>query len=102
MRPPEVAERVFRLGTKGANFDLVAEAGEAVLVDAGYPRYDDQVTAALSALGMPISSLRAVIVTHHHVDHVGTAERLASSSGATVLVHEGDAPIVRGERRSHV
>jgi glyoxylase-like metal-dependent hydrolase (beta-lactamase superfamily II) len=43
-----------------------------------------------------------VIVTHHHVDHVGTAGAVRSRSGARVLVHAADGDIVSGERRSHV
>jgi glyoxylase-like metal-dependent hydrolase (beta-lactamase superfamily II) len=57
---------------------------------------------ALEGLGLPADSVRAVLVTHHHVDHVGTAERVRRSMGATVYVHANDADVVRGKRRSHV
>jgi glyoxylase-like metal-dependent hydrolase (beta-lactamase superfamily II) len=102
MKPIEVADRVYRLGTKWVNYYLVVEAGEATLVDAGYPGYSRQLDAALDGLGMTRGSVGAVIVTHHHVDHAGIAERLRSSAGARVYAHEDDAPTVRGERRSHV
>lgn len=42
-----------------------------------------------------------MVVTHHHVDHAGTAETVRSRGGAEVLVGADDAPIVRGERPSH-
>jgi glyoxylase-like metal-dependent hydrolase (beta-lactamase superfamily II) len=93
---------VYRLGTRWANFYLVTEGGDGMLVDAGYPGYVEQIVQAVSSLGKPLSAISSVIVTHHHVDHTGTAEKLRSLAGATVLVHPGDAPIVRGERRSHV
>jgi glyoxylase-like metal-dependent hydrolase (beta-lactamase superfamily II) len=102
MRPPEVADGIFRLGTRWANFYLLVDGHEATLVDAGYPRYWPQVTQALDGLGLPANSIAAVLVTHHHVDHVGTAEQVRRSTGATVHVHEHDAEIVCGERRSHV
>lgn len=35
--PQQVAERVYRLGTKWINFHLIEEDGEYTLVDAGYP-----------------------------------------------------------------
>lgn len=101
-RPPEVADGVYRLGTKWANFYLVVDGDEAALIDAGYPGYQDQVTAALESLGTRLSGVASVVVTHHHVDHAGTAEHWRSVAGASVFVHGGDAPIVRGERRSHV
>jgi glyoxylase-like metal-dependent hydrolase (beta-lactamase superfamily II) len=102
LKPAEVADGVFRLGTKWVNFYLLVDQGEATLIDAGYPGYWPQVSEALGALGLPNDSLSAVVVTHHHVDHVGTAEQCRREAGATVYVHEADAPIVRGERRSHV
>jgi glyoxylase-like metal-dependent hydrolase (beta-lactamase superfamily II) len=57
MKPYEVAEGVHRLGTKWANFYLVRDDENWTLVDAGYPRYLEQLTGALAALG---SSLEAV------------------------------------------
>jgi glyoxylase-like metal-dependent hydrolase (beta-lactamase superfamily II) len=81
---PEVAARVFRLGTRWANFYLVVEGSDATLVDAGYPRYWPEITEALEGLGLSADSIRAVLVTHHHVDHVGTADQVRRSAGATV------------------
>jgi glyoxylase-like metal-dependent hydrolase (beta-lactamase superfamily II) len=98
---PEVADRVFRLGTRWANFYLVAEDGEFTVVDTGYPGYWRELMQAVDRLGATASAITGAIVTHHHVDHAGTAERL-SRVGASVLVHKADAAIVRGERRSHV
>jgi glyoxylase-like metal-dependent hydrolase (beta-lactamase superfamily II) len=97
----EVAPGVFRLGTPWANFYLVAAEGEFVLVDAGYPRYWPQVERVLAQFGAPLDAIAAVIVTHHHVDHAGTAEQARSAAGATVFVHEADAPVVEGDRASH-
>jgi glyoxylase-like metal-dependent hydrolase (beta-lactamase superfamily II) len=102
MRPAEVADGIYRLGTRWANFYLLVDGREATLVDAGYPRYGPQITEALKALRLAADSITAVLVTHHHVDHVGTVERVRRATGATVYVHANDAEIVRGERRSHV
>ena len=102
MRPPEVADGVFRLGTKWANFHLVADGDRLTMIDAGYPRYWSQLVAAVEALDRAPGDIAAVVVTHHHVDHAGTAERARTQAGARVLIHERDAPKVSGERRSHV
>ena len=99
--PPEVAEGVYRLGTKWINFHLVEEEGEFTLVDAGYPGYWKHLAAAVEALGTSPEAIRAVILTHHHADHVGTAARLRSTAGTRVLIGEGDAWIVGGRYPSH-
>jgi glyoxylase-like metal-dependent hydrolase (beta-lactamase superfamily II) len=100
-RPPEIAKGVYRLGTRWVNVYLVAEEAEYTLFDAGYPGYWTYLTAAIDALGARPEAIRAVIVTHHHADHAGTAERLRSTAGSRVLVGEGDAWIVAGKYPSH-
>ncbi len=65
---------------------------------AGYWRY---LTKAVDALGTSLEAIRAVILTHHHVDPVGIAQRLKSTVGARVLVGEGDRWIVAGKYPSH-
>jgi glyoxylase-like metal-dependent hydrolase (beta-lactamase superfamily II) len=100
-RPPEVAEGVYRLGTRWINFYLVREGREFTLVDAGYPGYWRYLVDAVRALDTSLEAIRAVILTHHHADHAGTAERLRSTGGARVLAGEGDAWIVAGRYPSH-
>lgn len=97
-----VADGVFLLGTRWVNFYLVVDGDECLLVDGGYAGYHSALVERLARLGKRPDAVTAVIVTHHHVDHVGVAERLRTSGAASVFVHEDDAPIVTGERRSHV
>ena len=98
----EVATGVYRLGTKWANFYVLVEGADALVVDAGYPSYFNQVTGLFDELGLSLSAIAAVVVTHHHVDHAGTAERIRSRAHSRVLVHESDEPKVTGAQRSHV
>lgn len=50
----------------------------AIVVDPGAA---DPVWEALDRLGVP---LQAILVTHHHADHVGAVQALHQASGATV------------------
>jgi glyoxylase-like metal-dependent hydrolase (beta-lactamase superfamily II) len=100
-RPVEVAEGVYRLGTKWINFYLVEEDGEFTLIDAGYPGYWKYLVHAVAALDTSLEAIRAVIVTHHHADHAGVAARLRATAGARVLVGSEDAWIVGGRYPSH-
>ena len=67
------------------------------LIDAGPPAQADAIAGALGDLGLGLAGLRQIILTHFHGDHVGSAAGLAARSGARVLAHRADAPVIRGE-----
>ena len=46
---------------------------------------------ALAKLGHTVADIDAVLITHHHPDHAGTAERLRLA-GAQAYSHPADAP----------
>lgn len=90
----EVAPGVHRLGNALVNFYLVEADGGLTLVDAGLPGFHGQLEAFLRERGRRVAELDAVVLTHGHSDHVGIAEKVRQE-GVPVLVHEGDAEMVR-------
>jgi glyoxylase-like metal-dependent hydrolase (beta-lactamase superfamily II) len=67
------------------------------LIDSGPPGQADRIAAAFGDLGLSLTGLRQIILTHFHQDHVGSAADLAARSGAQVLAHRADALVIRGE-----
>jgi glyoxylase-like metal-dependent hydrolase (beta-lactamase superfamily II) len=94
----EVAEGVHRLGTEWVNWYLVDDGGLTV-VDSGFPRYFEQLRALLASMGRALADVDAVVLTHYHSDHMGSAERIRKEGGATVYAPEGDAAGVRGDAK---
>jgi glyoxylase-like metal-dependent hydrolase (beta-lactamase superfamily II) len=45
------------------------------------------LTAGLAAIGYKVSDIERLIITHHHTDHVGLAQRIVDESGAAVWAH---------------
>lgn len=72
----EVAPGVFRLGTTYVGWYAVQDAGAYTFVDAGLPGHWAQMAGFLASRGAPLSAVKAVVLTHHHEDHKGNAERL--------------------------
>ena len=95
----EVAPGVFRLGTTFVGCYAVEEAGAYTFFDTGLPGYWRQMVGFLATRGASISAVEAVVLTHHHDDHRGNAERLRKQAGARVLVHQDDlaATLRKGE-----
>ena len=93
----QVAPGVHRLSSNYTNWYVLEEGGRLTVLDAGLPGDWDDFSAALSKLGRTPADIDAVLITHHHADHAGNAERMRSS-GARVLSHPADAPYLRGEK----
>ena len=96
------------LGLKGAISSFLLEVPEPVLVDPGPATCLNMLRARLAERGLAISDLRAVILTHIHLDHAGATGHLVSENdGLTVHVHTDAAPhvadpdrLVRSTRRT--
>jgi len=74
------------------NSYLIRCAGGFLLIDTSYPGEYDAFTAGLNSLGIDISDIRYLLLTHHHDDHAGFASRLIKDTGAVLIVHEMALP----------
>ena len=90
---------VHRIGQGLVNSYLLEESGEVTIVDAGAPGYWNDLPNELAAMGRTFAHIRALVLTHAHIDHVGFAERLRREKGVPVSVHELDAKMARGEAK---
>ena len=97
LRLTQITPGVHRLASVYTNWYLLEAGGRITVLDAGLPRDWAEFSSALSRLGHTVADIDAVLITHHHPDHAGNAERLRSS-GARVISHPADAPYLRGER----
>jgi glyoxylase-like metal-dependent hydrolase (beta-lactamase superfamily II) len=68
------------------------------LVDTGVAGSAPEIEAGVHRLGYDRRDINNVVLTHFHEDHVGSAADIASWNGATVMAHQLDAPVVRGEQ----
>jgi glyoxylase-like metal-dependent hydrolase (beta-lactamase superfamily II) len=68
------------------NVWIVGDDEEALVVDAAHDA--DAIRAALGG-----RTLRAIVCTHAHDDHVGAAPALSAATGAPVLLHPDDLPL---------
>lgn len=69
------------------NWVLVTGEGGVILIDAGYPGDRDAVLASLRELGYTAGDVRAILLTHAHIDHLGSAIWFAGTHGTAVYCH---------------
>ena len=86
----EIVPGVFRVGTTYVGCYALEDAGAFTFIDTGLPGYWEQMVGFLATRSAPVSAVEAVVLTHHHDDHRGNAERLRRDAGAKVLVHRDD------------
>jgi len=82
----------FVTGPLETNTYLVADRSmaEALVIDPG-----GDPAEILAFLGKERLRLRHIVNTHGHFDHVSGNRALKSATGASLLVHEGDVPMLR-------
>ncbi|MEU0663610.1 MBL fold metallo-hydrolase [Streptomyces lavendulocolor] len=68
------------------NVWIVGDGAEAIVIDAAHDA--DAILAALDG-----RTLRAIVCTHAHNDHIDAAPALAAATGARILLHPDDLPL---------
>lgn len=82
------------------NSYVFQEGDETFVIDAGLRRKAPAIVAAFRAAQVPLTTVRRILITHHHVDHRGGAAYLLENSRAPVACHVDDAPYVDGQAKA--
>jgi hydroxyacylglutathione hydrolase len=79
----------FPVGPLHCNCTILGDeaTGEAMVIDPG-----DNIPQILAFLAAHKLTLKQIIVTHGHIDHIGGAARLKKATGAPVLLNQNDLP----------
>jgi glyoxylase-like metal-dependent hydrolase (beta-lactamase superfamily II) len=87
-------------GTGFSNAYLVeVDQQGLVLIDTGTRSGYSKVLAYLAGIGRKPSDVNYIILTHADGDHSGSAAKLKRVTGASLAIHELDAPRISGEKR---
>ncbi len=79
----------FPVGILRCNCTILGDEStrEAMVIDPG-----DDISAVLTRLARHHLTLKQIIVTHGHIDHVGGAVLLRRASGAPIYMNQNDLP----------
>lgn len=82
---------VFPVGMLRCNCSILGEeiSREAIVVDPGA-----DIAMIMSRLAAHGLSVKQIIVTHAHIDHIAGAASLQQVTGAPVLYHQADLPLI--------
>ena len=85
-----ITDSVHFAHTDLVNWTLVTDGDGVLLIDAGFPGSRDDVLASLRQLGFGVDDLRAILLTHAHIDHFGSAIWFAKTHGTPVYSHAAE------------
>jgi glyoxylase-like metal-dependent hydrolase (beta-lactamase superfamily II) len=98
----QVTEIVHLAQGEAVNWLLVTDDTGVMLIDAGYPGYRDEVLASLRQLGYEAGDVRAILLTHAHIDHLGSAIWFAKTHGTPVYCHADEVGHAKREHLEQV
>lgn len=75
---------------------LLADGDASVLIDTGLAGEPMLIRRLVCRLGLKPDSIKAILLTHGHLDHAGNLARLKAWSGARVFAHAEEVRHVAG------
>src|SRR6266478_3069980 len=81
---------VLPVGMLQCNCSILGDEStrEAIVIDPG-----DEIDQILLILAKHNLHLKAIVITHAHIDHIGGAHKLKAATGAPVYMNENDEPL---------
>jgi glyoxylase-like metal-dependent hydrolase (beta-lactamase superfamily II) len=81
----------FPVGLLQCNCTLLGDetTGEAMVIDPG-----DNIPQILARIAKHGLTLKQIVITHAHIDHVGGALKLKQQTGAPILLNQQDLPLL--------
>ncbi|CAL9361664.1 putative metallo-hydrolase YflN [Streptomyces sp. enrichment culture] len=90
-----VADGTYLVHGTHTNWVILTEGDAVTLIDTGYPGDRGRLLDSLAQVGRSPEAVTAVLITHAHNDHLGSAEHLRAAYGTPVYAHEAEVPHVR-------
>ena len=91
----QVGEGVHAVFGSDVAWVIVTDGDSATLIDTGYPADRANLLASLESVKVAPEALSAVLITHAHNDHLGSAQWLRATYGVPVLMHAEEVPHAR-------
>ena len=92
----EIAHDVHWLPLRGANVYFVHSGGTWVQIDAGFSGSGRVIAQAAARLCGMVGRPEAILITHGHPDHVGSAVGLSTAWNVPAMAPAGEMPFIDG------
>lgn len=101
-RTSEPSPGVFFVEGPASNWIVVRDGAGFIIIDSGYPADRPLVLASIRRLGLRPADANAMLITHGHVDHTGSAAYFSETYGTPVLCAPEELAHVQGKEKHQV
>ncbi|ALG12862.1 MBL fold metallo-hydrolase [Kibdelosporangium phytohabitans] len=91
----EVAKDVFCVGGTDVNWVLVRDGSDLTLIDSGWLGDREAVEESIRAIGHRPQDVRAILLTHAHLDHMGALNHMHDQYGTPVYMDPAEVTQAR-------
>ena len=83
---------ILQVGLLQCNCSILGDetSREAIVVDPG-----DDIPAIMAVLQRHGLTVKSIVITHAHIDHIAGAQQLKRLTGAAILYNENDIPLIK-------
>jgi len=92
--PVRIFGNTYLVGTCGISSILITDPQGDILIDGGPQEAADFIAGNIRSLGFPLSSVKYILHSHEHFDHVGGIARLQQLSGAQLIASPKAAAVL--------
>jgi glyoxylase-like metal-dependent hydrolase (beta-lactamase superfamily II) len=85
----QIAEHAYFVESRAVNWTILTDGDALTLIDTGYPGDLRNVEASVRQIGHRLDQITAILITHAHIDHIGSLPRL--------LTHAPDARVLTSD-----
>ena len=97
----KITEGVYRLDGASnniahSNVYLITTGNGLMLIDTGTPGNENKILDEVKGLGHRPEDIKIIVLTHYHMDHIGSARALKDLTKAKIAAHKDDSDIISG------
>jgi metallo-beta-lactamase class B len=89
-----IVGNVYYVGTYDLASYLITTDQGHLLINTGVGSSVPQIRSNIESLGFKFADIRLLLATHGHWDHVGGMAAIKRMTGARMLMHEADVPVL--------
>src|SRR4051812_40427189 len=95
VEPLHIAGPIYYVGTRDLGSYLITTSAGHILLDGAMPGSEQLIEDSIRKLGFKTSDIKLLLITHAHMDHVGTLAHFKNATHAPLIVMPPDDALLK-------